>query len=117
MTINSKTGRKTVVKQSKTIRLLAANARITQNIGNGFRRFVFTRVVIAPGGMAELIMNAGAGRRVVSGGWSQRPIDPKTKDVFSTESYPITPNEWRITVWNNTTDFQAVIPYLIDKRR
>ncbi|MDD9271732.1 hypothetical protein ACFPES_32335 [Paenibacillus sp. GCM10023248] len=115
MTIKKKINRNATVKRK--IKFSSKDARITQPIGNGFRRFVFTRVVIPPKGMAVLIMNAGAGRRVVSGGWSQRPIDPKTSEVFSTESYPITPSEWRITVWNNTTDFQAVIPYLIDKRR
>lgn len=115
MTNKKMINRKAVVRRK--IRFSSKDARISQPIGNGFRRFVFTRVVIAPRGMAELIMNAGAGRRVVSGGWSQRPIDPKTSEVFSTESYPITPSEWRITVWNNSTDFIAVIPYFIDKRR
>ncbi|MNW63995.1 hypothetical protein D3C74_422350 [compost metagenome] len=72
--------------------------------------------MIAPGGSVEISMLAGGNRKVISGGWSIRPGDPKTKDVFSTESYPRTDNEWVITVWNNSTDFQIVIPYLIDKR-
>jgi hypothetical protein len=115
LTIKKKIKRKAITSRKK-IRLRAANARITQNLGNGFRRFVFTRREIAPGAMLELSLVAGANRKAISGGWSLRPGDPKTPDVISTESYPRSDNEWVITIWNESTDFHFVIPYLIDKR-
>ncbi|MEK3942252.1 hypothetical protein [Paenibacillus sp. FSL H3-0310] len=117
MAIKKKITRKTIVKQKSIIRLSATKVRTSQNLGNGFDRFVFTRVVIPPGGSRELSMLAPINRRVVSGGWSIRPGDPKTKEVFATESYPRTSREWVITVWNDTSDFQIVIPYFITKLR
>lgn len=114
MAMKKKLNRKPTARQKS--RLRAANARITQNLGNGFRRFVFTRREIAPGQMLELSLVAGGNRKVVSGGWSLRPGDPKTSDVISTETYPRTEGEWVITIWNKSADFQFVVPYLIDKR-
>ncbi|MGO4275803.1 hypothetical protein AB4Z22_39190 [Paenibacillus sp. TAF58] len=114
---NSRFRRSTAVRRRIVVRLRTTDARITQNLGNGFLRSVFTNRVIPPNSSIELSLLSPANRRVISGGWSIRSGDPKTQAVFSTESYPRTEFEWVITVWNNTPDFQIITPYFITKRR
>ncbi|MBD0381305.1 hypothetical protein [Paenibacillus sedimenti] len=113
--IKSKVRRMPALRRGRTIRLRTTNARITQNLGGGFRRHILQNAIIpAEGRMTVELEAVGTTRKVVSAGWSLTGgFDP---EVFSTENFPFTDSVWRIVIWNDTSVPRTITPYLITKR-
>ncbi|WP_438445714.1 hypothetical protein [Gorillibacterium sp. sgz5001074] len=108
--------KKTVKASPKKIlrkRHLTAKAKITQNLGNGFRRDVYQTFTIFPGDYVRIDLPVGPNRRVITGGWSITD----DVEVYATDYYPSTPRRWTIFLHNQGSISTTVTTYLISKRR
>lgn len=103
--------KKAGVKGGKAVSLSTRNARITQNLGNGFERFVFQPFTVLPGRFLTITLSSGTLRSVISAGWSISGLLP----AYATDSFPRLTNQWIIVIHNPTVFTRTVIPYLITK--
>ncbi|MFH5184174.1 hypothetical protein ACHHV8_16870 [Paenibacillus sp. TAB 01] len=101
------------LNQSKTIVLTSQQVRVTQNLGDGFRRLILSPVQIGPNTTIALDLRAPSGRVVISGGWTISALLP----AWPTDSFPISDNRWIIFIQNPTNFTRSITPYLITKRR
>lgn len=100
-------------KPTKVRKIRMTKVKITQNLGNGFRRDVFGSFTLFPGEFVRIDLPAGPGRRVITGGWS---ISSDT-EVYATDYYPSSSRVWTIFLHNQDTTSTIVTTYLISKRR
>jgi hypothetical protein len=84
----------------KKVVVTAKKARIKQNLGNGFERFVFTHTV-GPNTVFTETFNAG-NLKVISGGWFIQ--NNLSQVAYATSSYSQSPNRWIITLANPTSN-------------
>lgn len=89
-------------------------ARISQNLGDGFRRHVFDSVTLASGQYQQINIFAPSDRVVVTGGWSSSA--GSNDRVYATDNYPATDTRWTIYIKNESNDSISITPYLITKR-
>lgn len=105
--------RKKAKRKGKRVILRASRARVTQNLGNGFRRVEFPPQTVEANNFLSLFLPAETGRVVISAGWTITNF----ASAWPTDSFPASDTEWVIIIENPTAVAREVIPFLITKRR
>lgn len=108
--VKAKVSRKGV---GRKIVLRSNNARATQNLGNGFRRTVFSPRRIPANGFLTITFVAAPGRVVINAGWTITGF----ASAWPTDSFPSSDTVWILIIENPTDVDRFVTPYLITKRR
>jgi len=108
--VKSKVSKKAV---GRKIVLRPSNARATQNLGNGFRRTVFSSRRIPAHSFLSITFTAGTGRVVINAGWTITGF----ASAWPTDSFPATDTVWILIIENPTDNDRFVTPYLITKTR
>lgn len=112
-TVTTMVGKKAAVRKGKRILLRATRARITQNLGGGFRRTVFNPISIGANSFLTITFTAGLGRVVINAGWTISGF----ASAWPTDSFPFRDNTWILIIENPTNIARTVTPYLITKTR
>lgn len=85
--------------KTRKVRVIANKAKATQNLGNGFFRFVFNRTITA--NTFFTFTFSGGTLKPISGGWW---IDRNNSlPAFATANYSLNDNQWVVVVYNPTT--------------
>ena len=100
-------------RNARAVQFRPANARVTQDLGTGFRRLVFPPVTIPGHSIRQIAMHAGTGRVAISGGWSVNLL----VSAYATDSYPQSEESWVLYIDNPNSSSIIVTPYLISKSR
>lgn len=111
--MNKTASKKATLRKGKRILLRATRARITQNLGGGFRRHELNPVTIGANTISALELAAPPGRVVISAGWAITDL----ASAWPTDSFPASVNRWVLLLENPTNFEREVIPFLITKRR
>ncbi|WP_282942179.1 hypothetical protein [Paenibacillus sp. RC67] len=111
--MNASISKKAVQSKGKKIVLSPNHARATQNLGNGFRRTVFSPITIPANSFLTITFTAGAGRVVINAGWTITNF----ASAWPTDSFPSTDTVWVLIIENPTSVSRLVTPYLITKTR
>lgn len=92
------------------VRVSIKGAKVKQSLGNGFYRYVYY-YTINPNSYFTFTFTGGT-LKPVSGGWW---IQNYTSPAYATSSYSLTPNNWRIVVYNATSATRQVAFTIIAK--
>lgn len=92
------------------IRVTTKQAKVRQNLGNGFFRYVYY-YTINPNSYFTFTFNSST-LKPVSGGWW---IQNYTSPAYATSNYSLTDNSWRTVVYNATNVSRSVAFTIIAK--
>ncbi|OAB39529.1 hypothetical protein PGLA_19200 [Paenibacillus glacialis] len=82
----------------KKVRVIANRAKPTQNLGDGFFRFVYSRT-IGPNTYFTFTFNGGTLKPVSGGWWIERN---NSLPAYATANYSLNDNQWVVVVYNPT---------------
>lgn len=90
--------KKTDAKTTK-VRVIANKAKATQNLGNGFFRFVYYRT-ITPNTFFTFTFSGGSLKPVSGGWWIDRN---NSLPAYATANYSLNDNQWVVVLYNPTS--------------
>ncbi|AOZ93438.1 hypothetical protein [Paenibacillus crassostreae] len=85
--------------QIKKVRVIANKGKATQNLGDGFFRFVYNRT-ITPNTFFTFTFSGGTLKPVSGGWWIDRS---NSLPAYATANYSLNDNQWVVVVYNPTT--------------
>jgi hypothetical protein len=98
-------------KRGRSLKFQAKRAAVKDSLGNGYQRFTFEPVSIAPREFVVFTLTAPTGSFVINGGWTISAFLP----AYATDSFPFQRNQWVIIIFNPTNFTRQVTTYLITK--
>lgn len=85
--------------KTRRVRVIANKAKATQNLGNGFYRFVYYRT-ITPNTFFTFTFSGGSLKPVSGGWWIDRN---NSLPAYATANYSLNDNQWVIVLYNPTS--------------
>jgi len=95
----------------KKVVVNAKKAKIKQDLGGGFRRFVYT-FTVNPFNFFTFTFTGGAWKPVSGGWWI---ANDTSQTAYAVSNYSWTPNNWRTVVYNPTSSARTIAFTIIAK--